>query len=380
MSRAPPPLPPRTDSMIDLAVEEVVGSSPNVGTNTAQIGRKLIADQFPTHELITINSEKQESYISKSATLRSTYEVKILERKLRNSHVDVQEWPPPTTGRKKVAPPKPPRTDLMETGDVVVAGGRGIGDGGRGRASDEDGRVTKEELKRVVKRVSSIVDMNDHDLTRVAKSTTPVKQHRSAVSRSAHSPVSESAPGTGAPIPKPRLIRRRSNSSDAILRPSSIKKAYSNDPRMMRHANSKRKTRARVSNLIQMFELKSPEHRKEQVGTSKWTPPSPRERSNALSEVSSGESSESSPSHRSSKPYLPPKPPYSAPPVPPKPLPTTGEGPPIIPPRTPAPLVPPKPPGSKPPAIVPRTPRQRSHSDSESKLLEDDSPPRVPPK
>ena len=381
-SAPPPPLPPRTDSMMDLAmVAGVVVDSPREGASLVQQGRKPVLDQYPTHEAITIDTGKQESYISsKSMTLQTRDKDKVLERKLRNSHTDMQEWPSPTTGRKKVPPPKPPRTDLIAAG-VVEGGSATIEGGGKNererRVGNDDRRETTQELKRVVRRVSSIVDMNDQELTRVAKSTTPVR-HGPRITM--QPPLSKSAPSSGTPIPKPKLIRRRSNSSDAILRPPSIKKAYSNDPRMMRHANVQRKPRAKVSHLIQMFETKSPEHRREQVNVFRWTPPSPRRRSNALSEVSSGDSTESSPSHGIGRPYLPPKPQYSAPPVPPKPIPTTGEGPPVVPPRTPAPLVPPKPPGSKPPTIVPRMPRQRSHSDSDSKILEDINPPRVPPK
>ena len=345
-----------------------------------QRGRKTVLDQFPTHEEVTIDSDKQESYISKSMTQQNQDKDKVLERKLRNSHTDMQEWPSPTTGRKRVPPPKPPRTDLMEAG--VMDGDNASVKGGKKERErvDDEGAPTKEELKRVVRRVSSIVDMNDRELTRVAKSTTPVR-HGPEISVKPHPPLSKSAPSAGSAIPKPKLIRRRSNSSDTVLRPPSIKKSLSNDPRMMRHANAQRKPRPKVSNLIKMFEAKSPEHHRKEPGTLfKWTPPSPRRRSNALSEVSSGESTESSPSHGVGRPYLPPKPYYFAPPVPPKPLPTTGEGPPIVPPRTPAPLVPPKPPGSKPPSIVPRIPRQRSHSDSDSKILDDNFPPRVPPK
>ena len=383
---APPPLPPRTDSMMDLAmVAGIVVNSPREGASQVQRGKRPVLDQFPTHEAVTIDTGKQESYISsKSMTLQGRGKDKVLERKLRNSHMDMQEWPSPPTGRKKVPPPKPPRTDLIAAG-IVEGGSVSIGGGRKSeremRVGDDEGRETKEELKRVVRRVSSIVDMNTQELTRVAKSTTPVR-HGPRISVNAQQPsLSKSAPSTGVPIPKPKLIRRRSNSSDTILRPPSIKKAYSNDPRMMRHANIQRKPRPKVSNLIQMFEAKSPEHhRREQVNVFRWTPPSPRRRSNALSEVSSGGSTESSPSHSVGRPYLPPKPQYSAPPVPPKPIPTTGEGPPVVPPRTPAPLVPPKPPGSKPPTLVPRMPRQRSHSDSDSKILDDGLPPRVPPK
>ena len=397
--RAPPPLPPRTDSMMDLAMVSgtgVIVNSPGEGANQVQRGRMTVLDQFPTHEPVTIDTRKQEAYISsKSMTLQSQDKEKVLERKLRNSHTDMQEWPSPTTGRKKVPPPKPPRTDLIAAG-IVEGESSSISEGGRrrerererekrveGGGGDESGE-TKEELKRVVRRVSSIVDMNDQELTRVAKSTTPVRHGpRISVMNTQEPPhLSSSAPSAGVAIPKPKLIRRRrSNSSDTILRPPSIKKAYSNDPRMMRHANIQRKPRAKVSNLIKMFEAKSPDHhRREQVNVFNWTPPSPRRRSNALSEVSSGDSTESSPSHGVGRPYLPPKPQYSIPPVPPKPIPTTGEGPPTVPPRTPAPLVPPKPPGSKPPTIVPRMPRQRSHSDSDSKILDDGLPPRVPPK
>ena len=386
-SSAPPPLPPRTDSMMDLSmVAGVVVNSPREGASHVQQGRRPVLDQYPTHEAVTINTGKQESYISsKSMTLQQSRDKdKVLERKLRNCHTDMQDWPSPPTGRKKVPPPKPPRTDLIATG-ILEGESASDTEGGRRekRGSQGDGgKETKEELKRVVRRVSSIVDMNDRELTRVANSTTPVRHGpRVSMISAQQPPLSKSAPSTGAVIPKPKLIRRRSNSSDTVLRPPSIKKAYSNDPRMMRHANIQRKPRAKVSHLIQMFEAKSPEHhRREQVNVFMFTPPSPRRRSNALSEVSSGDSTENSPSHGVGRPYLPPKPQHSAPPVPPKPIPTTGEGPPTIPPRTPAPLVPPKPPGSKPPTIIPRMPRQRSHSDSDSKVLDDSLPPRLPPK
>ena len=352
-----------------------------------------MVDQFPTHEEVTIDSDKQELYISKSLTQQQSSareKEKVLERKLRNSHTDMQEWPSPKMERKRVAPPKPPRTDLIEAG--LVSRERGVSapvavevakveaPKGKERVGEMENSEVKEEIKKVVRRVSSIVDMNDQELTRVARSTTPVKHGPGpAQPRKPAPPMSPPM----SPIPKPRLIRRRSKSSDGILRPASIMKAFSNNPQMMR-ARAKLKQRPKVSHLIQMFESKSPETetpQKEQAALpkSKWTPPSPRRRSNALSEVSSGESVESSPSH-SSRPYLPPKPLHSAPPVPPKPLPSTGEGTPVVPPRTPAPLVPPKPPGSKAPKIVPRIPRQRSHSDSDSKILDEGPPPRVPPK
>ena len=371
---APPPVPPRTESMTDL-VEGAIAESPEEASLLLQQGKRPVLDQFPTHEEVTIDSDKQSMYIS-SKSVSEREKEKVLERKLRNSHTDMQEMPSPQTERKRIAPPKPPRTDLIESGELKEK--EEVGGADRADEGKERGGV-KEEIKRVVRRVSSIVDMNDRDLTRVARSTTPVR-HGPGMddSNKLHPPVPTPVPRTGSPIPKPRLIRRRSKSSDGILRPS-ITKAYSNDPRMMRHAGIKRQPRAKVSHLIQMFEGKPPEPQTGRVTNFKWTPPSPRRRSNALSEVSSGESTEPSPTH--SRPYLPPKPQHSAPPVPPKPLPCTGEGPPILPPRTPAPLVPPKPPGSKAPKILPRmVPRQRSHSDSDSKILDETLPPRVPPK
>ena len=377
--------------MTDLTSEGT--GLPDEGWSPVQRKRGPTFDQ-PTHEVVNFDSKMQESYISKSSLLQSGErdKAKVLERRLRNSHTDMQELPSPQIERKRIPPPKPPRTDLIEE-EVTSAEGEGVAvverEKKEKKGGGESGEV-KEEIKRVVRRVSSIVDMNDRDLTRVAKSTTPVRHGPAPPTKPRHmtiapptkprhmtiAPPTSPRSGSSSPIPKPRLIRRRSKSSDGILRPS-LTKAYSNDPRMMQHAKE-RKSRPKVSRLIQMFETNSPDPQKEQGPKFKWTPPSPRRRSNALSEISSGESVESSPSH--SRPYRPPKPQYPAPPVPPKPLPCTGEGPPVVPPRTPAPLVPPKPPGSKAPKVVPRIPRQRSHSDSDSKILNDDLPPRVPPK
>lgn len=343
--------------------------------------KRLALDQFPTHEEIIIDSNKQDLYISKSLGLQQSSErdkEKVVERKLQK---DMQELPSPQTERKNIPPPKPPRTDLIEAGVISKERKDEAIRQNRQSKKEETGSVNseevKEEIKKVVRRVSSIVDMNDAELTRVAKSTTPVMHGPGLAPPSkSRQPVSPSR----SPIPKPRLVRRRSKSSDGILCPASIVKAFSNNPRMMR-AHAKLKQKPKISHLIQMFEPKSPgvkSPRKELGQIFKWSPPSPRQRSYALSEVSSGESVESSPSH--SRPYLPPKPQNSAPPVPPRPLSCTGEGPPVLPPRTPAPLIPPKPPGTKAPTLVPRMARRRSHSDSDSKVLNDDSPPRVPPK
>lgn len=364
--------------MIDLSEDATVPSVAEKGG-----GRKASKDQFPTHEEVSFNRDVQESYISKTALLQNEKEkAKVLERKLRDLHTDMQDLPSPQIERRRIPPPKPPRTDLMETEGASEERTNIAAIVDRAKKVKEESGEVKEEIKKVVRRVSSIVDMNDQELTRVAKSTTPVR-HGPAPPIKPRPRGATSAPqsSSGSPIPKPRLIRKRSKSSDGILRPSitSITKAYSNDSRMMRHPRAQQKQRPKVSRLIQMFETKSPEVKQEKGPTFKWTPPSPRRRSNALSEVSSGESAENSPSH--ARPNLPPKPQYPAPPIPPRPLSCTGEeGPPVVPPRTPAPLVPPKPPGSKAPKVIPRVPRQRSHSDSDSKILNEDIPPRVPPK
>ena len=365
--------------MTDLHESGTIAASPEEASVLLRQGKKPVLDQFPTHEEVTIDSDKQKRYISKSVSEKE----KVFERKLRDSHSDMQQQlSSPQTERKKVPPPKPPRTDLIESGEMKEEEERRMKDEAKEIEGEKGGRGVKEEIKRVVRRVSSIVDMNDRDLARVARSTTPVR-HGPGMDKpkKLHPPtVASQVPHTGSPIPKPRLIRRRSKSSDGILRPS-ITKAYSNDPRMMRHAGVKRQPRAKVSHLIQMFEggKSSGEPQRGQVTNFKWTPPSPRRRSNALSEISSGESTETSPIR--SRPNLPPKPLHSAPPLPPRPLPCTGEGTPVVPPRTPAPLVPPKPPGSKAPKVLPRLgSRQRSHSDSDSKILDENLPPRVPPK
>ena len=381
-SEPPPPLPPRTASMS----KEI----PNEGRKEfTQSLHGPVLDQFPIHEEITFDKDKQ------AACLESRMEAQ--KRAERTGNVLRESMSPrssPRRKKKKVPPPKPPRTDLMMNG------------------SD----LEQDEIHSVIRRVSSIVDFTTQQLTDVAAHNSLTRRPFTPLS-----PADEVMP----PIPKPRLIRRRSKSSDAILkqRPTSPMTAVakptppvkiSKDTYVSRNRSGSadvgkkidgrahvsrnrlgsadvskeskrggisRQTRAsstKVSSLIQMFESKSPtsspKARKRQF--QKWTPPSPRRRAYAVRDMSPDPPDFLS---QMGLPLRPPKTKLSAPPVPPKPPNSSKIEPPVVPPRTPVPLLPPKPPGSKPPSVLPRLGHRRSLSDSTS-LTREEIPPKIPPK
>ena len=316
------------------------------------------------HEEIFIDQSRQDSYVKSQ-----------LEKQIRQN----EDWrlSPLHTGRresrsqgsspnmkKRVPPPKPPRTDLLPNGEPLDA-------------SEKE----REELYKSARRVSGIVDM---DITRlysqaVNKKRAPGPAIPEAMEprRSSHSsPPAKPRPYQSKPtsstrtIPVPSVVKRPGSAGAVVREPRQpLPKAHSVDSILQTRSSS-----PKVTSLIQMFESKSPDNspplqKRNSPVQYKRSPPFSRGQSDGVVKKSRNLENHFTPSR-------PPKP--QPPPVPPRPLIVFEEHIPVVPPRTPAPLLPPKPPGSKPPLVVPRLGHRRSLSDSQPAVLKEGETPRLP--
>ena len=271
-SKSPPPLPPRPVMVYSAVQGEELSGKKNM----------TVIDPYPTHEEIFIHRQTDltEKWQHKKAL--------------------------PVTRRKP--PPKPPRNwNIEEEGSDLTQG-------------------QQDEIHRVVKRVSSIVDVDINHLYK-------------HMSRKPHLQEQE-------PVTRKRKLSR----SAEVISPEALGALPRACTFVSSAPSSPRRKKNSISSLIQKFEAKSvspsPPLRK--------SPPFPKKK--VLRQTQSTDLALSAP-------VPPPKPHFRPPPLPPRPLLSTGKHPPVIPPHTPAPLLPPKPPGSRSPVLPPRL-RERSSSDA----------------
>lgn len=369
----PPTFHPPTRRARANAASIHVASSPKQGAHLVQkLQHGPVLDNFPTHEVIFIDRDRQDSYVKTQKEQKASKQA---------------------TAQKRTPPPKPPRNFPLEDDYCPVppkGSSHTLGHEYRGRVqsssqmdknvpergvggdTSSDGQIVfrrpdnditrrtailnnlqdrtgvvrrnrttsdvqdskpqshrinqaisgnTEEMLQLIRRVDSIVDMDACKVYAAASKPPPVmpKPHRS---RFPNQP-----PSLGRDIPPPRLLNRHSRSNEEL---------QGSRPR----ANS-----TKVTSLIQMFEAKSPTNSPTH-SRRRFAPPHRRD---GVKHPSPDRGEDAT----ATAPVPPPKPRSVQPPVPPKP---SGAAPsfPEVPPRTPAPLLPPKPPGSKPPNIVPR--------------------------
>lgn len=309
-----------------------------------------------SHEEIFIDQSKQDSYVKsqEEKQVRVREDKRLSPLRTRQGESRSQGSSPIT--KKRVPPPKPPRTDLLPNGEPL-----------------DSSEKEREELYKSARRVSGIVDM---DITRlysqaVNKKRAPGSAIPEVVEprRSSHStPPAKPRPYQCKPtssnraIPIPSVVKRPGSAGGEREQKQSLSKAQSVDSILNTRSSS-----PKVTSLIQMFESKSPNN---SPPLQKRSPPVQYKRSPPYSRRRSDEVVKRSPNlEDSSAPSRPPKP--QPPPVPPRPLMAFEEKTPVVPPRTPAPLLPPKPPGSKPPLILPRLHHRRSLSDSQPAVLKE---------
>ena len=309
---APPPrpAPPRSRSASPLPVSIPPRSASNSVVIESWQGRKRSADQHPAHEEIFIDQQKQENFVKNMKQQKQDSNRTHKDRVLEDSRF-----------AKRKPPPKPPRNWEEEEEEG-------------GGAKDGLTSGQREEINKVVRRVSSIIDVD-------------VRQLFNHVARQPPPPIK----------PKPQRVKL------ARVRKKLSRSAEQLSPGLKRTSCI---VPTPVIDLVQMFESKTPPQ--------EITPHSPRKM--LLNRTQSSEPELSK--------FIPPK--SRAPPVPPKPYHSGVEQPPDIPPRTPAPLLPPKPPGSCPPHLPPHS-RRRSSSDTSVKARLEallvpggNGPPGLPPK
>ncbi len=229
----------------------------------------------------------------------------------------------PEVIKKRIPPPKPPRTDVPLDYEPIVY-------------EEED-----VELYRSARRVSSLVDMDLSKLYMLdRKPPTPNS------SDSKHWPAPPQQNGTylpppSGPVPAPSVVNRRIEAqSPALILGRSVDSALNTSPGS-----------PKVLSLINMFEAKSP-------------PPSPqlKQKPPTKQKKSPHSARKLSTKYPDNAPTLPPRP--QPPPLPPRPMLPLEGGTPMRPPRTPAPVVPPKPQGF---TNLRKHSLQRSQSDSRTR-------------
>lgn len=295
---------------------------------------KLVSGGEKRHqamEEIFISNSTQQSYLKSVHNNRESMKLsppRVARRGSRSAEGS------PVVGKKKIPPPKPPRTDIPLDYSSVEYG-------------------EQVEFFNSARRVSGLVDMDVSQLYQLdRKATTPNKDQKPFPPRDG-----SFQPPTG-PVPVPSVVNRRIETATETEAKRVLTLGRSVDSALNKAPDS-----PKVLSLIKMFESKSPTS----SPPLKYSPPFNPRKSPPISPKKYRK-------QPNNVPILPPKP--QPPPIPPRPIiPAEGSDTPMPPPRTPAPVIPPKPQGSKPSLVHTH---QRSLSDSQPLPPSEDRKPLEP--